>query len=298
MNDNMMQQKPQRLTFSMAISSKGYQDVINRTIKDPQRAQRFIAAITSAVAVNPQLQACEPATILSGALLGESLGLSPSPQLGQYYLVPYKNNKTGTSQAQFQLGYKGYVQLALRSGYYKALNVFAVKRGELKKWNPITEELEIDLIEDDTTREITETQGYVATFTYLNGFTKTLYWSREKMEAHARRYSKAYARKTGETFWEKDFDAMAFKTMLRQLISKWGIMSVDMQQAFEEDLVEQDLDGLTMAEPAPELMTGSEIQEIPEEQAEEPAPVKKPAAKRQAKKADPEPEEAIGLDDL
>ena len=297
MNETM-QNRPQKLTFSMAISSKGYQDVINRTIKDPQKAQRFISAITSAVAVNPQLQACEPATILSGALLGEALGLSPSPQLGQYYLVPYKNNKTGTSQAQFQLGYKGYVQLALRSGYYKSLNVFAVKRGELKKWNPITEELDIELIDDDVQREVTETQGYVATFTYLNGFTKTLYWSKEKMESHARRYSKAYAKKTGETFWEKDFDAMAFKTMLRQLISKWGIMSPDMQQAFEDDVIEQDYEGITTAEP--EIAPVTDIPQIPEETAqEEPEqPAKKAAVKKAVKKPEPVPEEAIGLDDL
>ena len=185
--------KPKKMTFSMAISSSGFQHVINNTIRDPQRAQRFIAAVTSAVAVNPSLRDCDPSTILSGALLGESLGLSPSPQLGQYYLVPYKDTKSGTVKAQFQIGYRGLIQLALRSGYYKSLNVFAVKAGELKKWNPVTEELSLDLIDDDVTREMTETVGYVATFTYLNGFTKTLYWSKQKMETHAKRSSRRYA---------------------------------------------------------------------------------------------------------
>ena len=107
----------QRPKFSAMISTPGYQKLINNTLKDEKRAQRFIAAITSAVAVNPLLQECDPPTILSGALLGESLGLSPSPQLGQYYLVPFNNAKKGCKDAQFQLGYKGYIQLALRSGY-------------------------------------------------------------------------------------------------------------------------------------------------------------------------------------
>lgn len=237
MNEQMQTRQPQRMTFSMAINSTGYQKLINNTIKDPKRAQRFVAAITSAVAVNPTLQTCDPATILSGALLGESLGLSPSPQLGQYYLVPFRNTKANKTDAQFQLGYKGYVQLALRSGYYKSLNVFSIKAGELKKWNPLTEELDIELIEDDEVREHTESVGYVASFEYLNGFRKTIYWSRQKMEAHALKYSKGYAAKKGYTFWEKDFDAMAYKTMLRQLISKWGIMSIDLQTAFEQDTI-------------------------------------------------------------
>ena len=246
---NEMQTRPQKMTFSMAINSTGYQKLINSTIKDPAKAARFVTAITSAVAVNPLLQECDPATILSGALLGESLGLSPSPQLGQYYLVPFNNTKKGCKDAQFQLGYKGYVQLALRSGYYKRLNVFAVKAGELKAWNPVTEELEIELIQDDEIREKTATIGYVASFTYVNGFSKTLYWSRQKMEAHALRYSKGYAAKKGYTFWEKEFDAMAFKTMLRQLISKWGIMSIDLQTAFEQDSVVESGDFLETEQP-------------------------------------------------
>ena len=170
-------------------------------------------------------------------------------------------------------GDKGYVQLALRSGYYKSLNVFAVKAGELKSWNPITEELELELIEDEEIREKTATIGYVATFSYLNGFTKTMYWSRQKMEAHALRYSKGYAAKKGYTFWEKDFDAMAYKTMLRQLISKWGIMSIDLQRAFEQDvIVEEPVDVLETAQPAlapvtdvpAEIDTGESIPETPQ----------------------------------
>lgn len=233
MSNTAMQAK--RPAFSALISTPAYQKLINNTIKEPSRARRFVSAIVSAVAVNPTLQECDPKTVISGALLGESLNLSPSPQLGQYYLVPFNNSKKGCKDAQFQLGYKGYVQLALRSGYYKRLNVIAVKEGELVHWNPLTEEISLQLIEDDTEREKAATIGYLASFEYLNGFSKTIYWSREKMEAHALRYSKGYAAKKGYTFWEKEFDAMAFKTMLRQLISKWGIMSIDLQAAFDGD---------------------------------------------------------------
>ena len=300
---NEITNKPQKVTFSMAISSASYQKAINNAIRDPKKADRFIASITSAVSINPTLQECDPATILSGALLGESLGLSPSPQLGQYYLVPFNNTKRGVKEAQFQLGYKGYVQLALRSGYYKNLNVFSIKAGELKKWNPITEELQIELIEDDEVREKTDTIGYVATFTYNNGFTKTIYWSKQKMENHALRYSKGYAAKKGYTFWEKDFDGMAFKTMLRQLLSKWGIMSSELQTAFEQDvIVAEEQDMLTLAEPTlapvtdiPQLPEDAET--IPAEEPEKPAP--KARARKAAPKPQPEPEEeAMTLDDL
>ena len=236
------QQIVQRPKFSAMISTPSYQKMINNTLKDPARVRRFVSSITSAVAINPMLQECDPATILSGALLGESLNLSPSPQLGQYYLVPFNNTKKGCKDAQFQMGYKGYVQLALRSGYYKRLNVMAVKQGELVSWNPLTEEITLNIMDDELTRENAPSIGYVASFEYLNGFTKTIYWSREKMEAHALRYSKGYAAKKGYTFWEKDFDAMAYKTMLRQLISKWGVMSIDLQSAFEADNTTEDND--------------------------------------------------------
>lgn len=268
---NAVATRPRRQSFSVAITTDKYKNMINRSLQDPKRAQRFISAITSAVAVNPELQDCDPATILAGALLGESLGLSPSPQLGQYYLIPFENTVKDANgktvylfdeagnhivdsrgkwvaakdkKAKFVLGYKGYIQLALRSGYYRHLNVIAVKEGELVRFDPLTEEAQLSLIQDELAREAAPTVGYLAMFEYLNGFRKTIYWGRDKMEAHALRYSKGYAAKKGYTFWEKDFDAMAFKTMLRQLISKWGIMSIDLQTAFEQDVVTEDPDYL------------------------------------------------------
>lgn len=226
-------------TFSMKMSSDKFQSKIMEVLQDKNRAAKFTASISSAVANQPELQACDATTILSSALLGESLNLSPSPQLGQFYLVPYKDRKRGRTVATFQLGYKGYVQLALRSGNYKRLNVLEIKEGELKSWNPLTEEIKINLIDDEVDRELKPTIGYYVSFEYLNGFSKAMYWTKEKMMSHAKKYSKAYASDTKNgtsySFWSSQFDEMAKKTMLRQIISKWGIMSTEMNEAFTSD---------------------------------------------------------------
>lgn len=239
------------------------------------RSQRFISAIVSAVNTNPQLQECTNQSIVSGALLGESLNLSPSPQLGQYYLVPFNDRNKG-KVAQFQLGYKGYIQLAIRSGQYKKLNVLAIKKGELVKFDPLNEEIEVNLLQNEEERENAETVGYYAMFEYTNGFRKAIYWSKAKMEAHAMRYSMGYRAQKGYTFWEKDFDAMAYKTMLRQLISKWGIMSVDMINAFENDMAVLNDDGSKFYIDTDETEEVVEVTEDPitEDQTEETDPAK------------------------
>lgn len=244
--NNQLQSKPK---FSLTIQSEGYKKLINNTLGDPKRSAKFIAAISSAVATNPSLQECDAGSILSGALLGEALNLSPSPQLGQYYLVPFDqkkyNEKTKkyeviSKKAQFQLGYKGYIQLAIRSGQYKDIDVIEVREGEYLGRNKITGKHQFEFIEDEVERENKPIIGYMAYFEYLNGFYKNLYWSKEKMQKHALEYSQAYAsdvkKGTNYSFWSKDFDGMAFKTMLRQLISKWGIMSIDMQEALTKDM--------------------------------------------------------------
>ena len=268
----------QKQRFSVAITTEGYRSMISNTLGDPERSRRFIASITSAVAVNPALQDCTPSTILAGALLGESLNLSPSPQLGQYYLVPFEqklkdaNGKTrwvldeqgnhvldsngkwlaySEKKAQFVLGFKGYLQLAIRSGQYRDIDVMVIREGEYLGKDPETGKARFSFIEDDDEREARPVIGYLAYFEYLNGFKKSLYWSKTKMMNHADQYSKAFSAEglkkleNGEvsdtdmwkysSFWYKDFDGMAKKTMLRQLISKWGIMSIDMQQGFVQD---------------------------------------------------------------
>lgn len=226
------------MPFASFINQGAIQNRIAKTIGS-ERGQRFITAIVSAVNNNSSLAECTNDSIYSGALLGESLNLSPSPQLGHYYLVPFKDKEKG-KVAQFQLGYKGYLQLAIRSGYYKKINVLDIKEGELIKYNPLDEEIEVNLIDNEEKREKAKTIGYYAMFEYTNGFKKTLYWSKNKMVEHAKRYSQGYRadlnKGTSYTFWSKDFDGMAFKTMLRQLISKWGIMSIEMQNAVEKDM--------------------------------------------------------------
>lgn len=242
------------------------QDAVKRQINSVvggKNGTRFISSIVSAVQVTPALQDCTNPSILSAALLGEALNLSPSPQLGQFYMVPFDNRKKGVKEAQFQLGYKGYIQLAERSGYYKKLNAMAIKEGELIRYDPLNEEIQVELIEDDVVREETPAMGYYAMFEYENGFRKTMYWSKKKMAAHAEKYSKAFSKNGGmkslwlleqgkipdkdmwkySSFWFTDFDGMALKTMLRQLISKWGIMSIDLQTAVEKDMAVIQEDG-------------------------------------------------------
>ena len=232
---NSLVNKEQKQTFSAFLATDAMKKKINEMVGGKD-GQQFVTAIISAVSTNPQLAECENSSIVSAALLGQALKLSPSPQLGQYYIVPFNNSERGCKVAQFQLGYKGYIQLAIRSGQYKKINVLAIKEGEVIEYDPLNEEIKVNLIEDEELREQAETIGYYAMFEYMNGFRKTIYWTKQKMEAHALKYSKGYKAKKGYTFWEKDFDGMAYKTMLRQLISKWGIMSVDMQTAMEKDM--------------------------------------------------------------
>lgn len=227
-----------KLDFSVYLTQDAAKQQINKLLGG-KVGPRFISALVSAVQANPALQECTNSSLLNAALLGESLNLSPSPQLGQYYMVPYDNSNKG-KEAQFQLGYKGYIQLAIRSGQYKKLNVLSIKEGELIRFDPLNEEIEVNLIQNEEQREAAPTIGYYAMFEYTNGFRKAMYWSRAKMEAHAKKYSPGYKKDlvkgTSWTFWAKDFDAMAYKTMLRQLISKWGIMSIDLQDAIDSDM--------------------------------------------------------------
>jgi recombination protein RecT len=227
-----------KLTFSTYLTGPHIQESIMKTLGDATKVKTFTSSLISACSTNPDLRKCEASTIISAALLGESLKLSPSPQLGEYYMVPFKDNKHNRTVATFQLGYKGYIQLAIRSGQYRKLNVLPIKEGELIKYDPLEETVEIEMIDNDTEREKTKTIGYYAFFELTNGFKKTLYWSKEKMTAHAKQYSKSFY--SSSSFWQKDFDAMACKTMLRQLISKWGIMSIDMQSGYTNDMTVQD----------------------------------------------------------
>ncbi len=298
------QQQPQRITFSSYLNGSAVKAQINSVV-GVANSPRFMSAIVSAVNVNPALQECSHTSILSAALLGETLKLSPSPQLGQYYMVPF-NDKDRGKVAQFILGYKGYIQLALRSGQYRKLNVLAIKEGELVYYDPLNEEIEVNLIQDEKLRESTPTIGYYAFFEYLNGFRKSIYWSTEKMIAHADKFSPAFSVDGGDfgpngkfhrvsyadylakkypkrdewmysSFWYKDFDAMAYKTMLRQLIGHWGIMSIDLQRAYEVDnTVESDNGQRAYVEMEDVTDQTNGAERI--EQADAPAPAQEPVS--------------------
>lgn len=219
-----------------------------------KESQRFISSVVSAVQTNPALAECTNTSILSAALLGHSLKLPQSPQLQMFYLVPYNNKKkvkdsngkeveTTVKEAVFQLSYRGYLQLAMRSGQYHKINACEIREGELKSYNPITEEYIFSPITDFTKRKELPVVGYYASFEMNNGYRKELYWSKEQMEEHAKRYSQSYRKGWPSSFWASDFDAMALKTMLRQLISKWGMMSVDMETAYQHDMAVEDENG-------------------------------------------------------
>lgn len=287
---NSLARQDQSMKLSVYLQNDAVKKQINQVVGG-KNGTRFISSIVSAVQSTPALQECTSPSIVNAALLGEALNLSPSPQLGQFYMVPFDNKKKGCKEAQFQLGYKGYIQLAIRSGYYKKLNVLAIKEGELVRYDPLDEEVEVNLIEDDILREEASTMGYFAMFEYENGFRKTLYWSKKKMLAHAEKYSFAFYKNGGaktlelleqgkipekdmwkySSFWFKDFDGMALKTMLRQLISKWGIMSIDLQNAIDKDMAVIHEDGKTEYVDAVKaeddgVVSDQELQEVQEDQ--------------------------------
>lgn len=267
-----------KMKFSEALQTETYKRLIRNTLQDPDKERRFVGAIQSAVAANPLLQECTAGSILACALLGESLNLSPSPQLGEYYLVPFKVQLKDSSgnklwavdekgnrikdergrfipvtetRASFVCGYKGLVQLTLRSDIYKTINVREVKAGELKYYNPFDETIEFEPIQDVDKRMAAPTIGYYAVLETLKGFQKRLYWSRAMMIDHADKYSPAFNKAdfekyaSGEydkkdewrysSYWYKNFDAMAKKTMLRQLLLQWGVKSIEMQEVLVRD---------------------------------------------------------------
>lgn len=288
--NNSLARQDQSMKLSVYLQNDAVKKQINQVVGG-KNGTRFISSIVSAVQSTPALQECTSPSIVNAALLGEALNLSPSPQLGQFYMVPFDNKKKGCKEAQFQLGYKGYIQLAIRSGYYKKLNVLAIKEGELVRYDPLDEEVEVNLIDDDIFREEAPTMGYFAMFEYENGFRKTLYWSKKKMLAHAEKYYFAFYKNGGarslelleqgkipekdmwkySSFWFKDFDGMALKTMLRQLISKWGIMSIDLQNAIDKDMAVIHEDGKTDYVDAAKaeddgVVSDQELQEVQEDQ--------------------------------
>ena len=186
-----------------------------------KKAPGFISSVLTVVSQNKLLQNVDMRTVLSAASIAASLDLPILPSLGRAWIVPYKG------VAQFQIGYLGYVELAQRSGLYKSINVNTVYEGEVVKWNKFTEELTYGEQEGDTAI------GYCASFELLNGFRKVVYWTKDAVIKHAKRFSKSY--NSSSSPWQSDFDAMAMKTVLAYTLRHWGPMSIEMQKAMAED---------------------------------------------------------------
>lgn len=189
----------------------------------------FVASIIDLYNTDKTLQMCDPKNVVMEALKAASLKLPINKQLGFAWIVPYRDSKTGQYIPTFQLGYKGYVQLCMRTGAYRYINADVVYEGELVKHDKLTGEIEIDPEKRTDDKKV----GYFAFIETLNGFRKTLYMTVEEVTKHAQQYSKSYSSKN--SVWATDFDAMALKTCLRLLLSKYGIMSVEMQRAYVVD---------------------------------------------------------------
>lgn len=233
------------------VSNEAVRESIRKVLPE-KSSEMFFPSIISAVQATPALKECTCQSIISAGVMGASLQLPPSPQLGYFHLVPYKTKKNisgkwvDIKEAQFILGYKGYVQLAIRTGQYKNIICNDVKDGEIE-YNPITEEITLHPILNPAEREKAPVVGYFASFELVSGFKKQMFCSTEEMKAHAKKYSIAYrydlnsGKKSSP--WTTNFDAMAKKTMIRMLLSKWGIMSVEMIHAYVNDMSVIDEDG-------------------------------------------------------
>ncbi len=198
-----------------------------------KRAPQFISSIVSMVNADKNLQQAfyeSPMTVIQSSLKAAMFDLPIDQSLGYAYIVPFKNYKKDIGakkmEATFILGWKGMHQLALRTGAYKTINVVDVREGELKRYNRLTEEVDIDFVEDEDAREALPVIGYVGYYRLINGAEKTVYMSVKAITAHEKKFRKGEYQGKG---WRDDWDAMARKTVYRILIGKWGVMSIDYQ---------------------------------------------------------------------
>lgn len=220
--------------FDDTLHSPQTQTYLERALMSKKNS--FVNNISSLVANNTALQACDPRSIIYAGIKATVLDLPLDPNLGFAYVIPYANRKAGITEAQFQIGYKGFIQLAIRSGQFRTINVTDVKDGEVKHFDLLTGETRFEAL---PAREKLPTVGYAAFIRLTNGFEKTLYMTKEEVEAHAYEYSQTYKADKDKGWassqWSKNFDAMARKTVLKLLLSRFAPLSVEMQQAISSD---------------------------------------------------------------
>lgn len=245
-----------------------------------KKAPQFISSLINVVNSNQDLKKVDQSSVVASALVAASLDLPINPSFGYMYLVPYKG------KAQPQMGYKGYIQLAQRSGQYLHLNAISVYEDEFEGWNPLTEELKYEPNFHDRNKD-EKPVGYVGYFKLQNGFEKTVYWTREQIDQHRQKFSKMSGKQKPTGVWATDFDAMALKTVLRNLIGKWGPMTVDMQTAYNADEevadtspIDEETKDVTPQEPATDItqLIGGETNDNRNQK-----PANKPASKASGK---------------
>ena len=211
-----------RETLSLASTQQLMAEVLH------DNRESFVASLIDLYSSDTFLQKCNPGAVLRESLKAVSLKLPINKALGFAWIIPYNDSKSGQTLPQMQIGYRGYIQLAMRTGAYRTMNMDNVYEGEVKVVNRLTGE--IDLSGERVSDKVV---GYFAYIETVNGFSKTLYWTTEKVIAHAKKFSKSY--NSGAAIWKQNFDEMAQKTVMRNLISKWGVMSVDLQRAIDLD---------------------------------------------------------------
>ncbi len=211
-----------RETLSLASTQQLMAEVLH------DNRESFVASLIDLYSSDTFLQKCNPGAVLRESLKAVSLKLPINKALGFAWIIPYNDSKSGQTLPQMQIGYRGYIQLAMRTGAYRTMNMDNVYEGEVKVVNRLTGE--IDLSGERVSDKVV---GYFAYIETVNGFSKTLYWATEKVIAHAKKFSKSY--NSGAAIWKQNFDEMAQKTVMRNLISKWGVMSVDLQRAIDLD---------------------------------------------------------------
>lgn len=257
--------------FNGFMMNPNTQDYLKSVLKE--KSASFMNNMVALVANNRALQPCKPASIMYVGLKATALGLPLDQNLGFAYAIPYKDNKAGETVAQFQMGYKGFIQLALRTGQFSTINATDIREGEISSINRLTGEITFTDVPDRAGRKIV---GYAAFFRLTNGFRKTLYMSVEEITEHAKRYSQTfkseYSRKSSK--WTTDFDAMATKTVLKLLLSKYAPLSVEMQELREAITADQAsfgdngeidyIDGVGVEE-----MNAEAVQEVVHEQKDE-----------------------------
>lgn len=248
-----VEQKDENLSVVAQVKGIISQDTVKKKFEEVlgKKAPQFLASITNVVAGSTQLKKCPANTIMGAAFVAATYDLPVDSNLGFAAIVPYNNNKYNLQtkqwekhlEAQFQMMYKGFIQLAIRSGYYEKMNCSVVYKDELISYNPITGEVEFVTDFSKCTQRMQgkteDIAGYYAWFKLLTGFRKELFMTMAEVENHARKYSTAYRNdinngKKGSK-WTTNFDAMALKTVIKLLLSKWGILSVDMQRAITDD---------------------------------------------------------------